>query len=186
MRKPRLLQKLLYPVSLHIYRSHIAMLTSSLVTRCAIWRGVHGSVSCPIYSVLSLVGWSDSLSRALGRSWKRCLTSPGSVGSHMDTPQTCILRCLRLSYHPCLVPAARGMWPQRCYVHDSTWLLRKQSHFSGSPKRLRRCLESRVWENFGLVGKNPDIIPYAPAEQNTNLCRNLVWPPTHKRADHED
>lgn len=114
MRKPRLLQKLLHPVSLHIYRSHvpIAMLISSLVTRCAIWRGVHGSVSCPIYSVLSLGGCSDSLSRAPGGSWKQCLTNPGSVGSHMDTPQTCILHCLRLSHHPCLPchPCASCPW----------------------------------------------------------------------------
>lgn len=166
-------------------KSHIpiTMSTSSHVIHCAIWRSVHGRISCPTYSVSSQGGWSSSLSRAPGRSGKQFLTNPGSVGSHTDTPQTCILCHLWSSYQPCLMPAAPGMRSQWCYMHESTCLLTKQSTFSGSFKRLHS------WENLGLAGKRVQlsfhVVPLNKI-QNTNLCRNLVWPLTHKRANHKD
>lgn len=140
MRKAWLLQKLLHPVS--------PSRAEALFVRCATWTGAHDSQSCPTYSMLSLGRWSDSLSRAPGRSCKQCLTNPGSVGS-----QSCPL--CHLSYHSCLVAAARGMGSQWCYIHDSAWVLRKQCHFLGTPKGFTvvNIWDSQVWENLGLVSK---------------------------------
>lgn len=145
----------------------------ALLIHCAIWIGAHGSQSCHIYSMLSLGRWSDSLSRAPGRSCKQlCLTNPGSVWFAL----------FHLSYHACLVPAAHGMGSQWCWLHEG---INKTVPFLKDSKRIHSCLWSQVWENLSKQ-KSLTIISHAPAEQNTNLCRNLVWPLTHKSANHKD
>lgn len=145
---------------------------------CVMWIGAHGSQSCHIYGLLSRGRWSDNLSRAPGRSCKQlCLTNPGSVGSQIFVPPG-------LSRAPC----ASCPWDV-VSVMLHTWLhmgINKTLPFLGDSKRLHSCLGSQVRENLGVEQKSVTIIPHAPAEQNTNLCRNLVWPLTHERADHKD
>lgn len=134
MRKAWLLQKLLHAVS--------PLCAEALLVHCAIWTGAHGSQPCHILSTgLSLGRWSDSLSRAPGRSCKQvCSTNPGSAGTQSFVPS-------ELSR----VPRAGCPW-DGVSVMLHTWLhvsINKTVTFLRDSQRLHSRLWSQVWENLG-------------------------------------
>ena len=125
---------------------------------------------CPIYSVLSLGGWRDSLCRAPSKSGKQCLVSPGSAESHRHPTD---LHFVPPEAGPS--PTPRTSCPRdAASVMQHAWLhaaAGKAKPFPREPTGFAAAKEA---------GCESIRTHDAPTEQNTNLCRNLVWPLTQK------